>query len=103
MQFKNKKGKIIGNLGEDKAYRSRREGSRHILRLMDAWGIDKAVVDTLEHEECTQVRILDEEDGVVYSTSLENFTAHSVQRDFDTPQLFMSRKYWEVTPKEKRV
>jgi hypothetical protein len=96
MIFTNAKGQTIGLLHEDNIYRSKRKGSKHILRIMDAWGIDKAVYDSLLKQGCTELRIKDEEDNKVYSVSMNIFDKFSVTRDFDGEQMFLSRKFWTV-------
>ena len=66
---------------------------------MDAWGIDSAIVEKLEQNACSEIRILDEETNTVYSATLETLRGHSVERDFDGRQLFLSRKYWTYEKK----
>lgn len=99
-EYRNNKNQVIGVLNEDNIYRSVRQGHKHILRLMDAWGVDADVVNDLRKEDVKEIRILDDESAVVYTTSLQNFNDKSVLRHFDTPQLFMSRKYWNTYEKK---
>ena len=45
--FKNTKGQVVGALHHDKAYRTVRQKNKHLLLVMEAWGIDKSIA----HEE----------------------------------------------------
>lgn len=97
---KNYKGQICGRLSDDLIYRKEVDSKKHKLHIMDAYGIDKSIVDDLRNDGCTEIRI--RENGTrVLCISMEDFTEKSVLRNFDTPQLFVSVKYF--TEKEKTV
>lgn len=95
--YKSTQDKIVGQLGDDKIYRSKRKSSKHLLNIMDAWGVDKEIFDDLQASGCESLRVLDQDDMVVYSISRSAFEEHNVERDFGhSPQLFVSRKHWEA-------
>lgn len=96
MQYTNSKGKIVGN-EKDGIYRRRAKSSKHLLRVMDAWGIDKSILENLTERGATEIRILDEDKNEVYSVTVAKFNELGVERDFEGPQVFLPRKYWEVT------
>lgn len=101
MQFKNRKGQLIGTLCSDGAYRARKKGSKHTLLIMDAWGLDSKVFNKLKEEGCKELRFLDEDNGVVYSIEMDSFEEKAVEKEFDGKQMFVSKKYWWRGEKEK--
>lgn len=94
MLFRNAKGKIVGELVND-IYRKKVEGSKHLLKMMDAWGIDKSIVVELVSHGAQEIRILDTESDIVYSVPVTEFVDKSVVRDFgETEQMFLSRHFF---------
>lgn len=64
--------------------------------MMDAWGIEKYVIDDLnDRYDCEQIRIKETEEGVIYIISMDDWNEHSVERNLETPQEFVSRKYFK--------
>lgn len=68
--------------------------SKHLLRIMDAWGVDSYVVADLEKKKADEIRIKEIEEDVVYAISLDDFKKHAVERNFETKQMFVSRKFF---------
>lgn len=101
-EYRNEKGQVIGIFTDDNKYLSKRHSvkKRHIFGQMDAWGIDADVINELREKQCDEIKILDADTSIVYTTSLQNFNDKAVFRNHETPQLFMSRKYW-TTYEEK--
>lgn len=96
--FYNTKKQAVGFLNtESKVYRTKRKKSKHLLIVMDAWGLDQDIADQLAQEGCVEIRVLDEESGDVYSVSFELFMDKGIAKNFVGPQLFLPRKYWELT------
>ena len=95
MIFKNKKGQIVGGL-KDGDFRKQVKLSKHLFRLFDGWGIDASVIETLGENDCKEIRILDTESSTVYKVDFEGWLKHKVDRDFETPQQFVSRKFFET-------
>lgn len=88
-------GKKIGTLKE-KIFRKRVKGSKHLMRKLDAWGLDMDVLNELPED--GEIRILDTDDQKIYSTSVDVFKGVGVAREFGHHglQMFLPRKYWEV-------
>ncbi len=95
--FRNAQGKIVGELNDD-VYISKRSKSKHLLRVMDAWGIDKSILKELEEEGCERIEIYDEENEEMYGIALETLKEKGVERNFVGPQIFLPRKYWDRLP-----
>jgi len=95
--FYNKKLQLIGWYnGYDKAYRKVVSNRKHLLKIMDAWGIERYVVNDLkENYQVRQIRIKETDKNEVYIISFDDFLKHAVERNFETPQLFVSRKYFK--------
>jgi hypothetical protein len=97
-KFTNSSGQMIGWLDEEGIFRKRVRRSRHLLKVMNAWGIDKAVVDEIA-DTCKQIRIFDADSDMVYSCDMETFKTLGVMRDFVGQQVFLPLKYFTVKRK----
>lgn len=96
--FYNQKLQLIGwySFG-DKSFRKVVSKKKHILKIMDAWGIEKYVFEDLKEKyPCEQIRIKETEENLIYIISMEDFEKHAVERDFETPQVFVSRKFFKT-------
>lgn len=93
--FRNSKGQPIGTFDrEDNVFRKQVSVKRHLLKIMDAWGIQENVIDELTDTGAT-IQIHEREDDKIYSISVDDFLAHAVVRDFgDGKQYFTSRKFF---------
>jgi len=99
--FKNTKGQVVGALHHDKAYRTVRQKNKHLLLVMDAWGIDKSIAHDLRPK-CDTLRLLDTDDNLVYSLPLETMIEKGIEKNFGFGlQLFLPRSYWTVLPKKE--
>ena len=96
--YKNKYGQPIGWLKEG-VFRKKVKQSKHLFLIMDAWGIDKAVVTSLGNNSCEQIRIKCTETDTIYSISFADFMDNHVERQFGNadPQCFVSRKFFSTT------
>lgn len=93
--YTNNKGTIVGELGDDKIYRSHRHSSKHLLNILDAWGVDKKILDKLKADGCIELRILDHDDMVVYKVSIDTFLEKGIEKNFAYGrQIFLPRKWW---------
>ena len=98
--FYNDKGYEIG-LFDCGVFKKRIHGSKHILRMLDALGIDTKVVNELGKEGCYEIRAKDVENDVVYKIAYNDFIEHGIEKNFETPQIFCPRKYWNTGKQEK--
>lgn len=95
--YKNKYGQPIGWLKEG-VFRKKVKESKHLFRLVDGWGIDRKVIDSLADNGCHTIRIKCTEKNLIYSISFTDFMDNAVQRQFGNadPQCFVSRKYFST-------
>lgn len=93
-QYKNNRGQFCGWLSEDKIYRKEVDSRKHKMNIMDGYGIDKRIVDDLRNDLCTEIRIKETDLHRILHISMEDFLEHSVLRNFDGEQLFVSLKYF---------
>ncbi len=103
-RYKSSKGQVVGSLTDTKVYKKRVHLSRHLLKIMDAWGIDSEIVKMIQKEGCKEIETIDVENNVVYRISFDDFMAKQVERDFGAgKQMFVSRKFWTTKAEtEKR-
>lgn len=91
-QYKNNKGLFCGWLSNDGIYRKDVDSKKHKMKIMDAYAIDKRIVDDIRAD-CMEIRI--REDGTnILSISMADFLEHAVVRNFDSEQYFVSIKYF---------
>lgn len=93
--------KTIGYL-EDNIFTKKVKESKHLLRIMDAWGIDFDVFN--EQLNNTTIRIIDIETDTEYETTSNIFKKKGVIRTFGNhgQQIFLSRKHFEVRNKQQQ-
>lgn len=78
-------------------YRKKVQKSKHLLYKHQAWGIDRAIVEELINRDCTEVRILDTENDIVYKIGFDKFRAYALEDDFGFGvQKFLPLHYWET-------
>jgi len=80
--------------------------SKHLFRVLDAWGIDaKHFTNVLLPNNYT-VKVIDRENNITYIVKAEvikkfgEFYHFKRQDKDDKAQIFLSRRYWEI-PKRK--
>ena len=90
-------GKVVGDF-DGNVFKKNVKKSKHLLRVMDAWGIDIHNLNELPPD--TRVEIHDSEEKKVYSTSKDVIKHMGVPREFPPhgAQMFLPRKYWKVEP-----
>ena len=93
--FYGEHGKVAGTLVKG-IYYSRRSMKKHLLVLLDAWGIDERILEQLKEEGCFEIRILDLDTGNVYSSTLKDFAVDGIPKDFNhNKQVFLPIRYWK--------
>ena len=101
MIFKSEDGKEIGELTkiDDVISLDKRvKKSRHLLKIMDAWGIDFDVIRVCIEKGCQRVRIFDTEEKTLYTIRMNDFVDKAVKRNFGFgEQYFVSRKFFTTT------
>ena len=78
----------------DGVFKKRVNSTKHKMRNLNAYGIEKTVVDELDTMGITEIRIKEEDTGTVLSTTYENFILHRFLKDFQTPQYFLCLKHF---------
>lgn len=86
------KNKMVGSLDKG-IFRKIVKGSKHLMRIYDAWGIDDTVFEQYLLPLNVIIRILDEETGTVYSTDANTYKSKGFVKDYgDGLQIFLARK-----------
>lgn len=92
MIFKNSQGKIIGDL-TDNVFSKTVEGSKHLMKIFDAYGVDRDVLNKLP-KDC-KIQITDKETGILYEADRETFRLKGIKKDFGhSIQYFLPRKHF---------
>ena len=93
--------KKIGSL-VDGVYRKRVKKSKHLMRMNDAWGIQYEVLQELKQKGCTEIRVLDTEDNIVYITTMDTYFSKSQVMNWgDGQQAFLPRGEWNLIEVKK--
>lgn len=94
-KFFNQQDKLLGTLFDDGIFRKVVKGSKHLYKNDQGWGINRAVLDVLSPN--TEIRIKDEEDGVVYITTLERFkTGTVIDYGYHGPQIIFWKGFFDT-------
>ena len=94
--------KLIGII-DGQLFKKNVRGSRHMLLRVPGWAIDIDVLELLDEEGVTEIRIHDKETKKVYRASLLDFLAYGVpyHHPLYGPQLCLPLECWK-TNKSRR-
>ena len=94
--------KVIGEMDtEKKVYVKRVSKTKHLLRKLDAWGIDGDFFKYQLLPENYTIRLFEKDDGRVYETDAKTIEEKGVCLHFKgrgvdhKPQAFLARQYWK--------
>jgi hypothetical protein len=75
-------------------------GSRHLHRLLNAWGLQSEAIRQLRARGVLFVEVKDAETNVIYRTTLERLESEGILRDYQPhgPQLFLPLHRWSTAP-----
>ena len=94
--------KVIGEL-EDGIFKKKVKASRHLMKIYDAWGIDLNAFEEHLLPINAQIKILDEESNIIYSTTAKVYQSNGIKKDFgDGRQIFLSRKHFDKESKHQQ-
>ena len=87
--------RLIGYI-RDRVFRKKVKGSIHLFKKLDAWGIDAEVFKKKLINEVDEIRVLDEEEGVVYQVGILMFDTHGKYLHFPPhrAQIFLPKDKW---------
>jgi hypothetical protein len=90
-------GKVIGEYANN-VFTKQVKISKHLFRVLDAWGIDKTTLDSFLSD--TQIQIHETEQNKTYYISVEDFRKHAVEKHFKGygPQYFCPRRHFNSLP-----
>ena len=72
--------------------------SKHLLRVIPAYGIDKEKFDNVIKPQVSLIVIIEMEGKVAYMTSTRKFKEKAIERDFGYgKQYFLPLTYWQTT------
>jgi hypothetical protein len=88
--FTNLDGKKIG-YASGESFTKRVKKSKHLLRMWNAWGIDKNIVNQLVEGGVTTIIIHECEENIDYVVSVKEFVEKGIEADFGySSQIFLS-------------
>jgi len=76
--------------------------SRHLFRVLDAWGIDAKYFSDVLLPNNYKIRVVDKETGKIYTIQAETikkkgeFYHFKREQEDDHAQIFCARRHWEV-------
>ncbi len=97
--FKNSEGKVIGSI-KDSIFVKTVKKSKHFMRVLNSWGIDKAVLDSLQREGVKEIHIRDTEEKKLYKATVDRFLFSGETRDMKSwgVQVFLNVNFFDVEP-----
>lgn len=89
------RGRNIGRLS-DGVFRKRVRKSRHLMKKYNSWGIQYDLLQSLKEEGCKEIRVLDEDDEIIYSTDVDTYYKEGIVDNWgDGQQCFLTREKWK--------
>lgn len=87
--------KFIGLL-EGGVLQIERSNKKHFYRKLNAYGMDKGVLEHLQTLSCTSIQLHEKETGDVYETTLEQFLRKGLPNHYQGhgAQLFLPLRRW---------
>ena len=91
------RGDFVGYIEGD-AYYKEVYGSRHRLRVLNAWAFDADTMDKIIIPAVSEILVTDREMGKKYYSTIKNFVEHRGEITYGGHgrQYFLALKYWEV-------
>ena len=89
-------GKIIGEV-RDGVYHKMISFKRHLLRCLNAVGIDSDIFKSNILPECYKISVQDSDTGKEYFVSTDGFRENAIERDYGAGcQVFLPLRFWQV-------
>jgi len=93
--FFNNKRQLCG-YWTDGIYRKKVVSTKHKLRVMNAYGIEKTIIEQLIDMKTTEIRIMETDTKTILSIPFDQFVALGVERNLETPQIFLPVHYFQT-------
>lgn len=93
------KWRPIGSIDHDnRRYEKLVRSSKHLFRVLDAFGIDAELFTTTLEPLDYGIFIHDKDEGVTYTTSSATFSQYGVYKEFKPhrKQIFLPRKHFSI-------
>jgi hypothetical protein len=99
-EYYNDDGRIVGWLEEvddQLIFRKRVKESKHLMRKLDAWGIDESIYESLKTQWVEKLQVLDSDTRTLYEIPFNRFEQNMIVRDYGFGrQVFVPRQYWDI-------
>lgn len=96
-EFYNNKKKLIGVVsGTDNIFRKKVQGSKHLMKIFNAWGIDESILKELKEMKVETIRIKDMETNTVYQSTVDKFFEKGITRNYAGVQVFLPKTHFVV-------
>lgn len=99
-EYYNDDGKVIGwveELNGSMVFRKKVYESKHLMRKLDAWGIDESVYESIKSQWVEKLQVLDAENSTLYEIPFGRFESNMIVRDYGFGrQVFVPRQYWDI-------
>jgi hypothetical protein len=80
-KFRNSEGKLFGTVLRD-VFIKHVKKSKHLFRKLNAWGIDKDIVDSFVSNGVQIIFIHEEEENMDYTVSVKDFLEKGIEGDY---------------------
>ena len=102
-ELRNGRGQLIGNIYRNTLFKRVKE-SKHLLRVHDAWALDKVAFVKAEDAGVTCIVVHDTENNLIYSVSMDKFELNGIEVNYGHgTQIALPKKYWDVSPNKDGV
>jgi hypothetical protein len=106
-EFYNDDGFKIGwleTIDDQIIFRKKVKESKHLMRKLDAWGVDESVYEQLRQAWCEKLQILDTDTNTLYEIPFNRFEQNAITRDFGYGrQAFVPRRHFDTKKHGQRT
>ena len=102
------KERMIGMLyPKDKLFIKRVKESKHLFKVLDAWGIDAEYFTNVLCPNNYKIKVIDSDTEIVYSIMAEKIKEkgqfyHFKKKEDDRAQILCARRFWEIKKPESK-
>jgi hypothetical protein len=103
VRYKNSEGKIFGTTLQNTFWKNVKK-SKHLFRKLNAWAIDKGIVDDLINNGIQTIVIHEDEENINYEISVKDFVEKGIEGEFPEcgKQIFLPLENFERKKDENR-
>lgn len=91
--YTNKYGQFVGKLSDEGIYRKIVDSKKHKMKMYNGYAIDREIYEDLQKLDCKEIRIKEEDTGIIYTSKFTDWVQKGILMMFDGAQICLPGKY----------